>query len=173
MVDYPWYAVVGPEDGLNQGDFILSCPILEPVQEFDKNKMRANYSEYDVIIMSQSCDLVKKKLDLVLVCPFWPLTDIEKQNPWFQSKKNKEKLRRGDQPNYHLLNRSSLKEFELDLLVIDFRNVYGVPYQYLEDYVGKTTRRLRLLPPYKEHLSQSFARFFMRVGLPEDIDDYI
>jgi hypothetical protein len=24
---------------------------------------------------------------------------------------------------------------------------------------------LRLLPPYREHLSQAFARFFMRVGL--------
>jgi hypothetical protein len=27
----------------------------------------------------------------------------------------------------------------------------------------------RLLPPYREHLSQSFARYFMRVGLPVDI----
>jgi hypothetical protein len=29
--------------------------------------------------------------------------------------------------------------------------------------------RLRLLPPYREHLSQAFARYFMRVGLPQDI----
>ncbi len=29
--------------------------------------------------------------------------------------------------------------------------------------------RLRLLPPYREHLAQGFARFFMRVGLPVDI----
>ncbi len=138
-----------------------------------KDKIRANISEYDVIVMSQSCDLVKKKLDLVLVCPFWPLADIEAQNPWFQSTKNKEKLRRGDQPNYHLLNRSILKGFELDFLVVDFRNVYGVPYPYLIEYVQTTQRRLRLLPPYKEHLSQSFARFFMRVGLPEDIEPFI
>jgi hypothetical protein len=32
--------------------------------------------------------------------------------------------------------------------------------------------RLRLLPPYREHLSQSFARFFMRVGLPVDIPSF-
>jgi len=32
---------------------------------------------------------------------------------------------------------------------------------------------LRLLSPYKEHLSQSFARFFMRVGLPIDIDPFL
>ncbi len=29
--------------------------------------------------------------------------------------------------------------------------------------------RLRLLPPYREHLSQAFARFFMRVGLPVQV----
>ena len=29
--------------------------------------------------------------------------------------------------------------------------------------------RLRLNPPYREHLAQAFARFFMRVGLPVDI----
>jgi hypothetical protein len=33
-------------------------------------------------------------------------------------------------------------------------------------------RRLRLLPPYREHLSQAFARFFMRVGLPVDIPPF-
>jgi hypothetical protein len=31
-------------------------------------------------------------------------------------------------------------------------------------------KRLRLLPPYREHLSQAFARFFMRIGLPVHID---
>ena len=31
--------------------------------------------------------------------------------------------------------------------------------------------RLRLCPPYREHLAQSFARFFMRVGLPIDIPE--
>ena len=31
---------------------------------------------------------------------------------------------------------------------------------------------LRLLPPYGEHLSQAFARFFMRVGLPVDIPPF-
>ncbi len=34
---------------------------------------------------------------------------------------------------------------------------------------AKQLGRLRLLPPYREHLSQSFARQFMRVGLPIDL----
>jgi maleate cis-trans isomerase len=31
--------------------------------------------------------------------------------------------------------------------------------------------RVRLLSPYKEHLSQAFARYFMRVGLPRPLAD--
>lgn len=30
-------------------------------------------------------------------------------------------------------------------------------------------QRLRLLPPYREHLSQAFARYFMQVGLPVNV----
>jgi hypothetical protein len=28
--------------------------------------------------------------------------------------------------------------------------------------------RMVLPPPYREHLAQAFARYFMRVGLPHD-----
>lgn len=172
MSEYPWYTIVGPNDGLNQGDFIFSCPILEPVHEVDTDAVNANYCEYDIIVMSQTCDLVNHKLDLVLVCPFWTFTDIESQNPWFRPAKNKEKLRRGEQPNYYLLNQSALQGFELDYIIVDFRNVYGVPYHFLVERIRLLETRLRLLSPYKEHLSQAFARFFMRVGLPVDIDPF-
>lgn len=33
MGDYPWYAVVSRKEGLEQGDFILACPILEPIHD--------------------------------------------------------------------------------------------------------------------------------------------
>jgi len=39
----------------------------------------------------------------------------------------------------------------------------------LEELVTHTGKRLRLCPPYREHLAQAFARFFMRVGLPQDV----
>jgi len=68
------------------------------------------------------------------------------------------------------LNRCELEGFEADFQVVDFRNVYGVPLDFLVDLSRRREKRLRLLPPYREHLSQAFARFFMRVGLPVDID---
>ena len=33
-------------------------------------------NEYDVLILSQSCDLVQGKIETVLVCPHWPIDDI-------------------------------------------------------------------------------------------------
>ena len=60
----------------------------------------------------------------------------------------------------------------MDYLLVDFRTVYGVHFDTLLDLIRKSTRRLRLLPPYREHLSQGFARFFMRVGLPVEIPPF-
>ena len=53
--------------------------------------------------------------------------------------------------------------------IIVFKRIYTTPKETLEDFVEKVGNRIRLLPPYREHLSQAFARYFMRVGLPEDI----
>ena len=47
----------------------------------------------------------------------------------------------------------------------------NVPLSFLESLLRqRATPRLRLLAPYREYLSQAFARFFMRVGLPQPVD---
>ena len=48
--------------------------------------------------------------------------------------------------------------------------LYTVDRDHLDDFTAQpgSRQRLRLLSPYKEHFAQSFARFFMRVGLPRD-----
>jgi len=54
--------------------------------------------------------------------------------------------------------------------IVDFHYVYTVPRAFLDDLIAERgAKRLTLLPPYREHLSQSFARYFMRVGLPENV----
>jgi hypothetical protein len=45
--------------------------------------------------------------------------------------------------------------------------VFTVPREFLESVLAaRAAARPRLLSPYREHLSQAFARYFMRVGLP-------
>jgi len=168
MDDYPWYEIVDGSEPILQGDFVSSCPIVLPTLAMESEKqVSADVVEYNVVIMSQSCDLMHRKLDLVLVCPIWPLGEVE--SDYFKSREGKNQLRQGNVPGYHLLNKCDMEGFETDYLVVDFRNVYGVPFNYL---AKRSDRRLRLLPPYREHLSQAFARFFMRVGLPVDIPPF-
>lgn len=172
MRKYPWYEIVDGDEPLLQGDFIKSCPVVIPPLQITSGKVDVDVIEYDVVVMSQSCDLIQRKLDLVLVCPVWPLSEFEERSDFFKSKKGKEALRRGNIPGYHLLNKCEIDGFETDYLVVDFRSVYSVPFDFLMELVEKRGKRLRLLPPYREHLSQAFARFFMRVGLPVDIPPF-
>lgn len=171
--EYPWFELVDDSDDLLQGDFIKDCPVIIPPSEMSKDEViDARVMEYNVVVMSQSCDLVERRLKLVLVCPIWPLGTFEETNPYYKSRKGKESLRRGNLPGYHLLNKCEIDGFETEYLVVDFRNVYSVPFDFLVELVKERGKRVRLLPPYREHLSQAFARFFMRVGLPVDIPSF-
>ncbi len=154
-----------------QGDFVKECPVVIPPTEIS-DKIEVRVLNYNVVVMSQSCDLALEKLDLVLVCPVWTLTEFGEQKSYYQGKDGKEALRRGHLPGYHLLNKCEINGFKTDYLVVDFRSVYSVPFDFVVELAIKRARRIRLLPPYKEHLSQAFARFFMRVGLPVDIPQF-
>lgn len=172
MNGYPWYDCVEENKPLLQGDFINSCPIVVPPDIRENQKAEVDIIEYDIIIMSQSCDILNRKVNIILVCPIFPLKEFEEKSIFFKSRKGKESLRQGNIPGYHLLNECKIEGFKRDFFVVDFHNVYGIQIDYLLRLVKKVGKRLRLLPPYREHLSQAFARFFMRVGLPEDISPF-
>ena len=73
--------------------------------------------------------------------------------------------------NQTFLNRSDHAALASEIRVVDFHDVFTVPRFFLEALLRRRgSPRLRLLPPYREHLSQSFARFFMRVGLPQPVE---
>jgi len=174
----PWFAVVGSHEPIEQGDFVNECPIYEPYEstaEGSNGPPRFKERCYDVVILSQSCDIDPEhpKVDVVLVSPFWPLAEFaNREGGFFKKAEGKESIRRGYSPGYHMLNKCDLQGFETEILVIDFHNVFGIPYQLLTELVISRGDRLRVLPPYREHLSQAFARFFMRVGLPVDIPPF-
>ena len=172
MEEYPWYEVVDGKE-LFQGDIINSCPLIIPPSTIENGKdVGVDVFEYNVIVLSQSCDLIQNKLALVLVCPIWTLSEFENKNPTYKNPKMKESLRRGYLPGYHLLNKCEIDGFKKGYIVVDFRSVYSVSFDFLVELAEKKGKRLRLLSPYREHLSQAFARFFMRVGLPVDIPPF-
>ncbi len=170
---YPWYSQIELNEPIQQGDIISDCPVVIPLEEVrvENGELAASVKIYDVIIMSQSCDLSAKKIDLVLVCPLYTLTELGESFSEYKTRGMKERLKKGWIVGYHLLNKCSINGRE-DYLVVDFKNVYGMPLNFLENLASSRSNRTRLLPPYREHLSQAFARFFMRVGLPIDIPSF-
>lgn len=71
--EYPWYDAVSGED-IEQGDIFDDCPVFIPAEELATNLLEEAefiWEERDVIVMSQTCDMVRgrEKIAEVLLCP--------------------------------------------------------------------------------------------------------
>jgi hypothetical protein len=164
---YPWYAVVSGSD-IQQGDILQQCPVFSPPQNIESTgEAEITRTRRDVIIMTQSCDLDRDKSPEVLLCGLYQRSQIPATHK-LAKVDNLEHTRKGNMPAFHLLLECDLEGFERELTIVDFRRVYSLPFEFILRLAANRLH-LRLLPPYREQLSQSFARFFMRVGLPLDI----
>jgi hypothetical protein len=130
------------------------------------------WTERDLIVISQSCDLAKgqKNLQQVSLCTLWKRSEF-KSGHQLSKIDNLEKVRKGQIPQYHMIASSGIPGFECEVRIVDLQQTYSLPIGFLRAKAAKG-KHLRLLPPYREHLSQSFARVFMRVGLPIDIPPF-
>jgi hypothetical protein len=186
-----WYEIVQANERLTQGDLILNCPLIawkpEPLQVLqdseEANALQGATTaiQADVVVMTQACDLEYEKVANVILCPHFSLSDYRQawdaemnnrhQNPTEKAwKRHCNDICDGFVWNLTMLNASNRDEPSIEHRVVDFHYVYSVPRSFLESLLKQRTQpRLRLLPPYREHLSQAFARFFMRVGLPVPI----
>ena len=119
----------------------------------------------------QSCDLVAGKIDDVVLCPIYEKSELG-QIRRFQKDDTWEELRRGQHYRYHLLNRCELTNLKREFTVVDLAKLFTLPLAFTQAHAKAQGNRIRLQPPYREHLAQSFARFYMRVGLPIDIPKF-
>lgn len=178
-----WYEIAQGE-ALAQGDFFFNFPLVKPPKntEFSAGGTAqpspTKIERYNIVVLTQSCDLENNKTGQVLVCPFMPLeqaatlTSREVREDPIRLEKFHEQIRRGAQPAFHMLDRCSLPDFLAPVRIVDFRAVSIVSSRFLERTAQKAGPRLRLKSPFREHLSQAFARYFMRVGLPSDIPPF-
>jgi hypothetical protein len=172
---YPWYALVSGSD-LRQGDILLGCPVvvIPPQAIHEPEEHPITIDRQNVIVMTQSCDLAirdhgKCNADDVLLASLYFRHELKDQRH-FCKPEGWEAARKGRFPRYHVLNECEIPGHELDYMLVDLERVFTLSIgavRKVADADGK--KRIRLLPPYREHLSQAFARFFMRVGLPVDI----
>jgi hypothetical protein len=171
---YPWYEIVR-ESAVEQGDILELCPVFLPPEDLDEHSATVTsfrWVERDVIVLSQTCDMVegREKIPTVLLCALWQRSELTEG--FLATPKGMEETRRGNLPGLHVLAPCALPAFEREVRIVDFRRVYTLPLAFFRRRATSTGDRIRLLPPYREHLAQAFARFFIRVGLPVDIPPF-
>jgi hypothetical protein len=185
MEEYPWYEIVAESEELEQGDYIDACTVVTPTYtpieaeagapgDTGGYEATGDTDIYNVVIVSQSCDLENGKLDYVLLCPRISYSDLAKS---YIDRPNQlhsylEEIRLGRRHRYCMLHQCSFDEFPQEIQIIDLGQVFSVPYHVMKQMAKSGGKRLRLLSPYKEKLAQAFAYYYMRVALPIDIPHF-
>ena len=115
-----------------------------------------------MIVLTHSCDLVPEQgptPELVAVAAIDPLKRFCAANPSYGHANQRNHLRAGRMPSLHLLASIVDPGDNQSALVVDFKEIYSLPYAYLVRHAAKLGLRYRLNPPYLEHFSQAFAHF--------------
>lgn len=167
---YLWYQA-GNWTVLAQGDLLPDCPVLVPPDNLADLLLNAKSGDrldspsqiqfLDLIIVSQSCDLAHEKIEQVLLCGHFPASSLVKDM--------RASIRKEQRPALHMIDKCELSGHEFEQQVVDFRTIYTLPKAFVKAFAVSLGERARLQSPYKEHLSQAFARYFMRVGLPRPL----
>ncbi len=184
----PWYEVVSGSEPLDQSDIILDCPVVgwrEGPMDLRAGGDAAGHlwnavevTRADVVVMTQTCDLAQNKVRHVVLCPHYSFSVY--REAWEAAlraagqvvttiawSRHVDHIAAGQIWNLALLNAEQGEGYMAEHRIVDFQEVLSLPREFVESWLSKEAgTRLRLLPPYREHLSQAFARFFMRVGLP-------
>lgn len=167
---------------VDQGDVFHSVPFFELYTEIEYNNIEVKLVKFPyAIVMTQACDLKQYKNDLVsvLVIPVYNLEDFiickHTENLGYITKdsftKSTEKksnskyelLINNKNPRYHYFY---FEDSKLPVeMVADFKHYFSVSIQHLRKNANNKLYTLRSL--YREHLSQRFAFYLSRIGLPD------
>jgi len=176
MSEADWYEVT-QGSALLQGDIMFHCPVFLTARELQwplavDAEVGVRVQVFDLVVMTQGCDLENDKLKDILLAQVvaWPdavRDEVGRGNEAVKGDKFRKLLVDGSIPGLSLLHRRE----ELPRLpwsVVDFRHLFTLPKAFTGPFAASCGPRLRLRSPYREHLAQAFARYFMRVGLPHD-----
>lgn len=173
-----WYEKIDYSDNLvvEQGDILFDCPYFDATGDKEDDETDIKIIEHNVVVVTQSCDIANNKVNKIFVAPWEYLLDIIKKKEEAEGKQMSTKVKKklfkhlseGVHPSHHLLDEDKEKGLN-DYLVVDFSNTFIISWKTMKSTVAKRGYVIRLTSPYKEHLSQAFARFFMRVGLPSNL----
>lgn len=171
-----------------QGDIFKDIDFLEYVIEKEGNLEISKIVFPLIIVLSQDCDLAQdyrfrwgrprpksqdKYLLSVLVAPLYNIEHVYKGEHLSEigikmSLINRDAtpgsfLRQNSRPRYHYIEFPN--EIPITPSIIDFKHYFSVNIEYLRN-IKKTNFICRVSELYREDISQRFASFLSRIGLP-------
>lgn len=171
---YPsWHGPIG-DGSLEQGDILDDFPLVSLLEVAEEKLVPGGPDpplqvvRRGVIVLSQSCDLRPQKIVNVIVCPFFTPAALSTNDQDLTNRKGREKLMKGYIVGFYLLPPCDLLGADAEDRVVNFRHATTIPYDLVRSVAEQRRKRIRLMPPYREHMAQAFSRFVGRVGLPVD-----
>lgn len=175
-----WYEVVPGDERVSQGDLIVNCPLVDPRSDGDHDAISMDHIREDVLVVTQDCDLAQGKAEDVLLCFCLPLSRFKED--WRKDQEAQGRSPRDDRwkalcgniskgytPNVAMLDPFKSENLSTEHRVVVFNKAYPMPLDYVQaELKQRNEPRLQLVSPFREHISQSFARCYMRVPLPDN-----
>lgn len=169
-----WYSVVNgrnldPVDQLEQGDILRDYQlarveeVLKP--EANETTVKVKVLKTDIVVLTQSCDIPKISQQSILVAELNTYDHLAEMNSDVRGDKWRKKLIEGLITGLFLLHENPERP-EFPWSIASFRDLHVLQKSDVLNFAASDHDRLRLNSPYKEYLSQGYARFMMRVGLP-------
>jgi len=161
-----WYEIIAGSS-LEQGDVLPNIFAPRVVQdELAQGGYRVRPGRGDYVVLSQTCDLENDKLQEVLLADVSDYQSAARDSERARQTAFREALIQGSDWAYFLL-----PEFEgpprLSWSIVNFHYLFLVDVSACRKQAEQLGQRLRLVPPYKEYLAQTFGRYMMRVALPQ------
>jgi hypothetical protein len=187
-----------PAGRIRQGDILRDIEYMEDAFQDEEGYLGISCLVFPyVVVMSQDCDLASDLrarnkgapdekcqeistdtvVESILVCPAHDKdlfvagehlaeVGLHKMAAWRTTRSPWENLVKGLDPRYHYLPGST--ELGTNDMIIDFKHFYTISRakiyrEYQNHYVGSIGEL------YREQLSQRFACFLSRIGLPDQV----
>jgi hypothetical protein len=160
------YQATSDEEPIDQADIIEGCRTLA-LKELDLDALQPpqiNVTIGRVLVLTQTCDLVNRKVTNVTVATVHDAQFLVAEN-LLKPADIRGPIRAGRVFGWYYLPASA--PLGLPEMIVDLRQLHTVRYDLLTALCQRGRRRARLLSPYREHLAKHFADTFSRIGLPE------
>lgn len=160
------YLIPKMDDPLDQGDLIEECPVSIVIAHAPNgtDTPTTKVEIRSVILLTQTCDFANAKAEFVVVAPTFDVQGLVARGRMKVSE-IKGPIRAGRVWGLYFLPAND--GAGITEMIVDFRQLYSLPFSIVDGLRSAGKRRARLTTPYREHLAKHFADTYARIGLPQ------